>query len=107
MGSDAGRRYAAVSGDVNPIHLYPLTARAAGMPGPIAHGMWTFARSVAALGHTSSAATARVWFERPVRVPSTVDVHYPTDTAGRFVVVTAAGQPDRRLLTTEVSSPTN
>lgn len=32
--SDLGRRYAAVSGDVNPIHLNPLAAKAFGLPGP-------------------------------------------------------------------------
>ena len=45
---DLGREYAAVSGDHNPIHLYPLTAKAFGFPRQIAHGMWTKARCVAA-----------------------------------------------------------
>jgi hypothetical protein len=44
---DIGRRYAAVSGDRNPIHLHPLSAKAFGFPGAIAHGMWTLARSLA------------------------------------------------------------
>ena len=38
-----------VSGDRNPIHLHRLTARAFGQPAPIAHGMWTKARCLAAL----------------------------------------------------------
>lgn len=42
----AGRRYAAVSGDVNPLHLSRLAARAFGFRGTIAHGMWTLARAV-------------------------------------------------------------
>ncbi len=46
---DVGRRYAAVSGDRNPIHLHPLAARAFGQKGTIAHGMWTKARCLAAL----------------------------------------------------------
>lgn len=33
------RRYAAASGDHNPIHLDPDAARAVGLPGVIAHGM--------------------------------------------------------------------
>ena len=41
----SGGAYAAVSGDHNPIHLYPLTARALGFPRQIAHGMWSMARS--------------------------------------------------------------
>ena len=36
-----GREYAAVSGDHNPIHLYPLSAKAFGFKRQIAHGMWT------------------------------------------------------------------
>ena len=49
LAGDLGRRYAAVSGDHNPIHLYPLTAKALGFPRQIAHGMWSKARCVAAI----------------------------------------------------------
>ena len=34
----AGRRYARVSGDYNPIHLWALTARPFGFRAPILHG---------------------------------------------------------------------
>ncbi len=37
------RQYAAASGDRNPIHLDDTFARAAGLPGIIAHGMLTMA----------------------------------------------------------------
>ena len=46
---DLGRRYGAVSGDLNPIHVHPLSARLFGFPSAIAHGMWTKARCLAAL----------------------------------------------------------
>ena len=46
---DAGRRYATVSGDVNPIHLSGLTAKAFGFKRAIAHGMWVKARVLGAL----------------------------------------------------------
>src|SRR3954453_17927317 len=36
---DLGRRYGAVSGDRNPIHMHSLTAKPLGFPGAIAHGM--------------------------------------------------------------------
>jgi acyl dehydratase len=49
VAGDTGRRYAEVSGDRNPIHLHPLTARLFGMRRPIAHGMWLKARCLAAL----------------------------------------------------------
>jgi acyl dehydratase len=37
------RRYAEASGDRNPIHIDEVFARAAGLPGVIAHGMLTMA----------------------------------------------------------------
>jgi len=39
-----GRRYGMISGDVNPIHMSDLTARAFGFPQAIAHGMWSLGR---------------------------------------------------------------
>jgi acyl dehydratase len=70
-----GRAYAAVSGDVNPIHLHALTARAMGFPRAIAHGMWTAARTMAALGPgTAGPGTSHVWFAKPVLLPSTVEL---------------------------------
>ncbi len=42
--ADATRRYAEASGDHNPIHLDPAAARAAGLPGPILHGLYTMAQ---------------------------------------------------------------
>ncbi|WP_232676944.1 MaoC/PaaZ C-terminal domain-containing protein [Nocardioides sp. R-C-SC26] len=70
---DLGRRYAAVSGDHNPIHLYPVTAKALGFPRQIAHGMWTMARCVAALeNRLPDAVRVDVAFKRPVLLPSAV-----------------------------------
>ena len=40
----ASRRYAEASGDHNPIHLDPAAARAAGLPAPILHGLYTMAQ---------------------------------------------------------------
>lgn len=71
--ADIGRRYGAVSGDRNPIHLSPLTARAFGFPKAIAHGMWTKARSLAALeGRLPDAYEVDVVFKLPVLLPATV-----------------------------------
>lgn len=68
----AGRRYAAVSGDANPIHLHPLTARALGFPRAIAHGMLTAARALAAVGaRRGEAYDWDVEFASPVLLPST------------------------------------
>jgi acyl dehydratase len=71
--ADLGRKYAAVSGDRNPIHLYALTAKALGFPRQIAHGMWTMARCVAALeNRIPDAATVEVAFKKPVLLPGSV-----------------------------------
>jgi hypothetical protein len=68
--ADIGRRYAAVSGDRNPIHLHPLSARLFGMPRPIAHGMWLKARCLALLeSQLPDAYTASVRFKLPVYLP--------------------------------------
>lgn len=70
---DLGRRYASVSGDVNPIHMHPLTARLFGFPSAIAHGMWTKARCLAALeGRLPDAFVVEVSFRRPIVLPATV-----------------------------------
>lgn len=70
---DLGRRYAAVSGDHNPIHLYGVTAKAFGFPRQIAHGMWSKARSLAALdGRLPDAVTVEVAFKKPILLPGTV-----------------------------------
>jgi acyl dehydratase len=68
---DIGRRYAEVSGDRNPIHLHPLTARLFGFPRAIAHGMWTKARCLAAFeGRLPGAYTVDVRFKLPVLLPA-------------------------------------
>jgi hypothetical protein len=70
---DLGRRYGAVSGDLNPIHVHPLSARLFGFPSAIAHGMWTKARCLAALGSELPAAfSVQVAFKRPIVLPATV-----------------------------------
>ncbi len=84
----AGRAYAAVSGDWNPIHVHPLTARLLGFPTAIAHGMYSYAKVVAALGPRLPRAglTSRVSFTRPVRLPSTVRLRTGSEP-GRTVSV--------------------
>ena len=71
---DLGRRYAAVSGDRNPIHMHSLTAKPLGFPAAIAHGMWTKARCLAALEpRLPDAFTAEVAFRRPILLPGRVE----------------------------------
>jgi acyl dehydratase len=83
---DIGRRYADVSGDRNPIHLHPLTARLLGFPRAIAHGMWTKARCLAAFeGRLPDAYTVDVAFKLPVLLPATVSfASHQTDDGWAF-----------------------
>jgi acyl dehydratase len=74
LGGDLGRRYAAVSGDRNPIHMHALTAKPFGFPGAIAHGMWTKARALAALeSRLPDAFGVEVAFRKPIVLPATVE----------------------------------
>ena len=68
-----GRRYGTVAGDRNPIHVHALFARLFGFRRAIVHGMWTFARCLAALDARvpHHHASIRVEFLRPVELPST------------------------------------
>jgi acyl dehydratase len=95
LSGDVGRRYGAASGDRNPIHLHPLTARLFGFPRAIAHGMWTVARCLAAHG-TPDAAEVRADFRAPVLLPGTVT--YAAE-GGRFEL---RGDGGRVHLTGEV-----
>ncbi|HEX5541541.1 MAG TPA: MaoC/PaaZ C-terminal domain-containing protein [Micromonospora sp.] len=68
-----GTDYARVSGDRNPIHTSRLGARLLGFPRPIAHGMWSKARCLAALeNRLPDAYTVDVAFKLPILLPSTV-----------------------------------
>jgi hypothetical protein len=71
---DLGRRYGSVSGDLNPIHMHPLSARLFGFKSAIAHGMWTKARSLAALApRLPDAFTVEVAFRKPILLPGKVE----------------------------------
>lgn len=71
--SNLGRRYAAVSGDRNPIHLYDVTAKPFGFHRHIAHGMWTKARCLAELDNRlADSFVVSVAFRRPVELPGAV-----------------------------------
>ncbi|MGH1565625.1 MaoC family dehydratase [Mumia sp. DW29H23] len=68
-----GRRYAAVSGDRNPIHMSKLSAKAFGFPRQIAHGMWSKARALAAVeNRLPDAYAVDAEFRRPILLPATV-----------------------------------
>lgn len=73
VGREVGPAYARVSGDHNPIHTSRLGARLLGFRTPIAHGMWSKARCLAALEpRLPDQYTVEVAFKLPLPLPSTV-----------------------------------
>ena len=71
----AGRNYARVSGDWNPIHLFASSARLFGFSSAIVHGMWTKAACLASLEKDAGLPEhfrLSVEFKRPVQLPSSV-----------------------------------
>jgi acyl dehydratase len=90
---DIGRRYGAVSGDRNPIHLHGWSAKLFGMPRPIAHGMWLKARCLAELESTlPEAFTVSVRFKLPLYLPA--QVAFGVRDGGAFEVRDASsGKP--------------
>jgi acyl dehydratase len=85
-----GRRYGAISGDRNPIHMSRMTARLFGFKRAIAHGMWTVGRSLVAMGQPAGEPGDKlsVRFKRPLLLPNEVEVRYGPSSAdggdGRF-----------------------
>jgi acyl dehydratase len=66
-------RYAAASGDQNPIHQDEAVARSVGLPGVIAHGMYTMAlaaRAVDAWFPGAEVVSLGCKFTNPVVVPA-------------------------------------
>jgi acyl dehydratase len=107
LGDDLGRRYAAVSGDVNPIHLHPLSARALGMRRHIAHGMWSYARTLAALGRGSlGPSTSRVWFTGKVYLPGTVELVVDRGDGLTTAGLRSAKDPEKRLVVVTLAART-
>ena len=103
VADDTGRRYAAASGDVNPIHLYGLTAKAMGFPRAIAHGMWTAAHALASLqGRVPDALTYDVAFRKPLLLPSRVELVTARRDGGWSLAVRSAKDTEKVHLTGRV-----
>ena len=105
MPGDIGRRYGAVSGDRNPIHLHRLTARVFGFPRAIAHGMWTKARCLAALDEQlPGRLTISVSFRRPLVIPAVArfESDFDRDGTAGFLLRGERGGPH---LTGTLGSP--
>ncbi|SDT21807.1 Acyl dehydratase [Pseudomonas asplenii] len=95
LAADLGRRFAKVSGDHNPIHTSWPGARLFGFKRPIAHGMWTLGRALAAQQppRPLDAAGLDCEFKLPMFLPGSATL-WKAPTCGThqtFEVRTAAG----------------
>lgn len=95
---DQATRYAAASGDRNPIHVDPETARAAGLPGVILHGLCTMAFAGRDIvrhlcgGDPTRLAALSVRFARPVFPGETLTLKVWEHEGLSFVTENAKGQ---------------
>ena len=75
-----GRRYGRISGDLNPIHMHALTAKAFGFPRAIAHGMWSKAHCIALLDQQSDwkpgPVTVTAQFKKPLFLPGKAQLNW-------------------------------
>ena len=86
--------YAVASGDHNPIHQDDEVARSVGLPGVIAHGMYTMALAARYVeewvGHRGDVLSLGAKFTKPVPVPpegAEVEISGACDDAGDHRVV--------------------
>jgi acyl dehydratase len=99
------KRYAAASGDPNPIHTDPEFAKSVGLPGIILHGLWTMAqvaRANAAVAGGDPRALKRLsvqfrgmgFPEQEIVITSTVK----SVDDGRIVTETEAAQGENKIV---------
>jgi hypothetical protein len=89
-----GRRYGFISGDVNPIHMSDLTARAFGFPRAIAHGMWSLARLASDFESEQfdGGCELSVGFKLPIYMPAWLMLQrWPIENGSGFALRDAQG----------------
>ncbi len=92
LSASSGRDYAALSGDWNPIHLWPWSARLMGLKAPLIHGMHTLGRACAELERAGARPVASLdgRFRAPIPLGSAVAL--AADLAGGRYRVEAGGR---------------
>jgi acyl dehydratase len=84
VAENIGRKFSKVNGDINPIHLFKLTAKLFGFKGHIAHGMYSVSRGLADLDKKIGEAQSFEYyteFKQPVFLP------------GKAIFITKAKSP--------------
>jgi hypothetical protein len=90
-----GRRYGFISGDVNPIHMSDLTAKAFGFPRAIAHGMWSLARLASDFeaAQFDGGCELSASFKLPIYMPAWLMLQrWPIENGAAFALRDAQGE---------------
>lgn len=105
LGAGAGREYAAVSGDYNPIHVSGIAAKALGQRGLILHGMYSAGRMLEGREPEGAGHRWSIDFEAPVALPGKVAfaVEQISESTQRFTGWNS--RKNRRHFTGELTLP--
>jgi hypothetical protein len=90
-----GRRYGFISGDVNPIHMSDITAKAFGFPRAIAHGMWSLGRLASDFeaDQFDGGCELSVSFKLPIYMPAWLMLQrWPIENGSGFALRDAQGE---------------
>jgi acyl dehydratase len=90
-----GRRYGFVSGDLNPIHMSDLTARAFGFSRAIVHGMWSIGRLASEFepARLVGGCELDVSFKLPIYMPASLTLQrWPIENGSAFALRDAQGE---------------
>lgn len=96
VGRGAGLSFAALTGDINPLHWAPVYGKLLGFGGPILHGFATMARAYEAIvgergEREGRLSTFEARFVKPVPLPGEFGVYVSDD--GRYHVGVGPGAP--------------
>ncbi len=98
--SGLGRRYGFISGDVNPIHMSDLSARAFGVQRAIAHGMWSLGRLASDFEaeQFNGGCELSVNFKLPIYMPGWLMLQrWPIENGAGFALRDAQGEKPHLL----------
>jgi acyl dehydratase len=104
VAANTGRRYARVSGDINPIHLSARTAGWYGFKQAVAHGMWSMSRSLGEATPYLPPAPLQIdtQFKLPLYLPS--ETTFRCQREGQRTLISLSSTKDRLHLATQVSA---
>ncbi len=82
----AGKQFAWLTKDINPIHMSRSLAKVFGFQRDLCHGMWAIGRSLPYLGGVDSRRPLRhdVWFKGPIYMESEVSVKTTLEPSAAF-----------------------